>query len=127
MRHPHGSIHGFVHDWFHDLTVDVHVCMYVCVLGSAVFRLVFRIEEAINAGDSFSLSRQSGQHKFNNAMGRPKSYIVIVLTIILISLVLVLHSARRLLTEFPFHSRSGIDALGSLSHYLEAIVCTAKQ
>jgi hypothetical protein len=100
----------------------MHVCMRAALRS---IQVSIQDRRAKHARGSFSLSRQSGQHKFNNGRG-DRSHIVIVLTIILISLMLEFHSASRLLTEFPFHSRSRIDALGSLSHYLEAIVCTAK-
>lgn len=48
-----------------------------------------------------------------------------VLTIILHSIVLFRHSARLFLGEV--HGRGGIDALGCLSHYLQAFTSTAEQ
>jgi hypothetical protein len=44
-----------------------------------------------------------------------------------ISNVLFIRSARGLLAEVQAHGRSGIEALGGLGHYLEALACIAEQ
>jgi hypothetical protein len=88
-------------------------------------RLVSWVGVAMTLGvvSSFSLAERSA---WLQQCGGEKSHIVIALTIILHLIGSVVHSARRVLAELPFHGRCRVNALGGLSHYLDAIARIAK-